>query len=156
MSDSNGVNAYNVNYHPRLCHLTKWDDFNGYGFNLHAEKGKAGQYIGKVDEGSPAQAAKLRQGDRIVEVNGVNIGNENHQQVVQRIKAGGDETKLLVVDAETDLYFKEHKIIVRGEMEEVIYCKTPPTSDTISSEGPVHVNSNHVVDAGKKKKKSKL
>lgn len=145
MSDHNS-NGGSVNYHPRLCHLTKWDDFNGYGFNLHAEKGKAGQYIGKVDEGSPALAAQLRQGDRIVEVNGVNIGNENHQQVVQRIKAGGEETKLLVVDAETDLYFKEQKIVIRGEMPEVIYCKTPLTSDAVLTEGPVHVNSYHTAD----------
>lgn len=144
MSDNS--NGGSVNYHPRLCHLTKWDDFNGYGFNLHAEKGKAGQYIGKVDDGSPAIAAQLRQGDRIVEVNGVNIGNENHQQVVQRIKAGGEETKLLVVDAETDLYFKEQKTVIRGDMPEVIYCKTPLTSDAVMTEGPVHVNSHHTAD----------
>ena len=29
----------------------------------------AGQYIGKIDGGSPAEAAGLREGDRIVEVN---------------------------------------------------------------------------------------
>ncbi|WP_254461940.1 PDZ domain-containing protein, partial [Yersinia enterocolitica] len=86
---------------PRLCHLVKWPDFQGYGFNLHAERGKAGQFIGKVDDGSPAEAAGLKSGDRIVEINGVNIGNENHQQVVGRIKAGGDEVSILVVDTET-------------------------------------------------------
>lgn len=32
---------------PRLCHLVKWPDFRDYGFNLHAEKNKLGQYIGK-------------------------------------------------------------------------------------------------------------
>lgn len=66
---------------PRLCHLIKWPDFDGYGFNLHAEKSKSGQFVGKVDELSPAQAAGLREGDRIIEVNGVNIANENHRQV---------------------------------------------------------------------------
>lgn len=82
----------------RLCHVIKRDDFDGYGFNLHAEKGKPGQYIGKVDDNSPAEAAGLRQGDRIIEVNGVNIGNETHKQVVQRIKAIACEVRLLVVD----------------------------------------------------------
>lgn len=108
---------------PRLCHLVKWPDniFQGYGFNLHAEKGKAGQYIGKVDEGSPSEAAGLKDGDRIVEVNGVNIGNENHQQVVTRIKAGGDEVKLLVVDAETDRIYKENKQVVRSDLPEVVH-----------------------------------
>ena len=66
---------------PRLCHLHKSPDFSGYGFNLHAEKGKAGQYIGKVDPGSPAEKAGVREGDRLVEVNGTNVGSENHSQV---------------------------------------------------------------------------
>ncbi|XP_055318273.1 Na(+)/H(+) exchange regulatory cofactor NHE-RF2 [Sitodiplosis mosellana] len=82
----------------RLCHMVKRADFDGYGFNLHAEKGKPGQYIGKVDDNSPAETAGLKQGDRIIEVNGVNIGNETHKQVVARIKAIADEVQLLVVD----------------------------------------------------------
>lgn len=90
--------------HPkaRLCHIQKWDHFDGYGFNLHAEKGKPGQYIGKVDEGSPAEAAGLRQGDRILEVNGESIANKTHKQVVELIKAETGETKLLVIDPEED------------------------------------------------------
>ena len=56
---------------PRLCHVIKRPDFPGYGFNLHAERTRPGQFIGKVDEGSPAEAAGLREGDRIVEVNGM-------------------------------------------------------------------------------------
>ena len=28
---------------PRACHVTKWRSFDGYGFNLHAEKSKPGQ-----------------------------------------------------------------------------------------------------------------
>ena len=112
---------------PRLCHLRKWPDFNGYGFNLHAEKGKAGQYIGKIDEGSPAEACNMKEGDRIVEVNATNIGNENHQQVVTRIKAVPDETKLLVVDRETDEYYKEKKVVVRGDMPNVILYTCPGT-----------------------------
>jgi hypothetical protein len=28
---------------PRLCHIVKRDDFNGYGFNLHAQKARPGQ-----------------------------------------------------------------------------------------------------------------
>ena len=66
---------------PRLCIIVKWPDFEGYGFNLHAEKSKPGQYIGKVDEKSPAETAGLKEDDRIIEVNGVNIANENHKQV---------------------------------------------------------------------------
>lgn len=118
----------------RLCHIIQWKDFDGYGFNLHAEKGKPGQYIGKVDEGSPAEAAGLKEGDRIIEVNGVNIANENHKQVVQRIKTISNETKLLVVDAEADKYYKANNIIVKSSLPEVKYLKTP-THDTDNGTG---------------------
>ena len=104
---------------PRLCHVRKWADFNGFGFNLHAEKGKAGQFIGKIDPGSPAEEAGLKEGDRIIEVNGTNISNENHGQVVQRIKAVPGETKMLVLDSTADDYYKSKKIVVRGDMSNV-------------------------------------
>ncbi|XP_076451003.1 Na(+)/H(+) exchange regulatory cofactor NHE-RF1-like isoform X3 [Babylonia areolata] len=124
-----GDGGYCPDLVPRLCHIVRWPDFNGYGFNLHAEKGKAGQFIGKVDEGSPAEAAGLKAGDRIVEVNGTNIGNENHQQVVGRIKAGGDETRLLVVDPETDQHYKEEKKVVRGDLPEVKFLTAARDED---------------------------
>lgn len=113
------------NYNIRLCHIVKCENFDGYGFNLHSEKGKVGQYIGKVDEGSPAESAGLKEGDRIIEVNGVNISNENHKQVVQRIKAILDETKLLVVDNEADNYFKSKNIVIKNNHPNVLYLKTP-------------------------------
>ena len=91
-------------YEPRLCHVSKREDFDGYGFNLHAEKGRPGQYIGKVDEASPAESSGLRQGDRIIEVNAVNIGSETHKQVVERIKMVADHTKLLVIDPKADIH----------------------------------------------------
>ena len=112
---------------PRLCHVKKWSDFNGYGFNLHAEKGRHGHHIGAVDAASPADAAGLKEGDRIVEVNGTNIANENHQQVVSRIKAVQDEVTMLVVDAATDEYYREKRVVVRGDMGGVQAITTPTT-----------------------------
>ncbi|XP_023299570.2 Na(+)/H(+) exchange regulatory cofactor NHE-RF1 [Lucilia cuprina] len=84
----------------KLCHIVKRPDFDGYGFNLHSEKAKPGQFIGKVDANSPAEAAGLKEGDRIIEVNGVAINSETHKQVVQRIKAIAGEVRLLLVDVE--------------------------------------------------------
>ncbi len=121
---------------PRLCNVKKWQHFDGYGFNLHAEKGKAGQFIGKVDDGSPAAAAGLKEGDRIIEVNGTNIANENHQQVVQRIKALSDETTLLVLDSEADEYYKEMKIVVRGDMPNVQHLTSSERTSTAESDTP--------------------
>lgn len=84
----------------KLCHIVKRPDFDGYGFNLHSEKAKPGQFIGKVDAHSPAEAAGLKEGDRIIEVNGMAINSETHKQVVQRIKAISGEVRLLLVDVE--------------------------------------------------------
>lgn len=67
---------------PRLCVMTKGD--SGYGFHLHGEKGKSGQFIRKVEPGSPAEAAGLRAGDRVVAVNGVNVERETHHQASRR------------------------------------------------------------------------
>uniref|UniRef100_A0A2M4CRU3 Putative ezrin-radixin-moesin-binding phosphoprotein 50 n=1 Tax=Anopheles darlingi TaxID=43151 RepID=A0A2M4CRU3_ANODA len=106
-SKTNGTAAATVangtpKYEARLCHVVKRADFDGYGFNLHAEKGRPGQYIGKVDDGSPAEGAGLRQGDRIIEVNGHNITTETHKKVVELIKAVPNETRLLVIDPRAD------------------------------------------------------
>lgn len=51
---------------PRLCHMKKGPD--GYGFNLHSDKSRPGQYVRAVDAGSPAEAAGLAPQDRIIEV----------------------------------------------------------------------------------------
>lgn len=110
---------------PRLCHLIKWPDFDGYGFNLHAERSNPGQFIGKIDDESPAQMAGLREGDRIVEVNGVNISNENHRQVVERIKSDPQEARLLVVDPDTDLWYREQDLVVKSNQVNVVYMRTP-------------------------------
>ncbi|XP_063220246.1 Na(+)/H(+) exchange regulatory cofactor NHE-RF1 [Bacillus rossius redtenbacheri] len=114
----------------RFCHIIQVKTFDGYGFNLHAEKNKPGQFIGKVDEGSPAEAAGLKEGDRIIEVNGVSIVNENHKQVVQRIKSIPNETKLLVVDAEADSYYKTNDIPINGNLSNILYLKTPVPNDS--------------------------
>ncbi|XP_060058689.1 Na(+)/H(+) exchange regulatory cofactor NHE-RF1 isoform X1 [Erinaceus europaeus] len=98
---------------PRLCTMKK--GANGYGFNLHSDKSKPGQFIRAVDPDSPAEASGLRAQDRIVEVNGVCVEGKQHGDVVSAIKAGGDETKLLVVDKETDEFFKKCKVIPSQE-----------------------------------------
>jgi len=68
----------------RLCHLHAWADFDGYGFNLFAIMDRRGHYVQNVEQGSPAETGGLKVGDRIVEVNGINVSSENHKQVKER------------------------------------------------------------------------
>lgn len=49
------------------------------------------------------------------QVNGVCVEGKPHGEVVSAIKAGGDEAKLLVVDRETDEFFKKCKVIPSQE-----------------------------------------
>lgn len=51
---------------PRLCHLVRSE--TGYGFNLHSDRSRPGQYIRSLDPGSPADRAGLRPQDRLIEV----------------------------------------------------------------------------------------
>uniref|UniRef100_A0A8C3J4M9 Na(+)/H(+) exchange regulatory cofactor NHE-RF1 n=1 Tax=Calidris pygmaea TaxID=425635 RepID=A0A8C3J4M9_9CHAR len=98
---------------PRLCCIKKGP--NGYGFNLHSDKTRPGQFVRAVDPNSPAEAAGLAPQDRIIEVNGVCMEGKQHADVVAAIKAGGDETKLLVVDVLTDEFFKKCKVVPSEE-----------------------------------------
>lgn len=85
---------------PRLCRLERGPD--GYGFHLHGEKGKPGQFIRLVEAGSPAERSGLRAGDRLLEVDGENVERESHQQVVERIRAAAGAVSLLVVEPVAD------------------------------------------------------
>jgi len=109
---------------PRLCHVVKVQGFSGYGFNLHTEKNKKYQLIGKVDPGSPAQIGGLREGDRIIAINGVHVGQENHNQVVQRIKAGGEETRILVVDKECEAWHNEKGVVITGSLPYILHLSS--------------------------------
>lgn len=51
---------------PRLCHLVRSE--MGYGFNLHSDRSRPGQYIRSLDPGSPADRAGLQPQDRLIEV----------------------------------------------------------------------------------------
>ncbi|CAK8695738.1 unnamed protein product [Clavelina lepadiformis] len=118
----------------RLCNVVR--GANGYGFHLHGEKGKAGQSIQKVEPDSPAVEAGLKAGDRIIEVNGHNVEEENHQQVVARIKERSGETDLLVVDVEAEKYFKDNNIPITQELTENGTPDAESDSDKTDEEKP--------------------
>lgn len=54
------------------------------------------------------------------QVNGVSVEGKTHSEVVAAIKVGGSVTRLLVVDTDTDAYFKR--------------CRVAPTSDHLTGE----------------------
>ncbi|XP_061079249.1 Na(+)/H(+) exchange regulatory cofactor NHE-RF2-like [Conger conger] len=120
---------------PRLCVMLKGE--NGYGFHLHGEKGKSGQYIRKVEPDSPAEASGLRAGDRVVEVNGESVEKETHHQVVQRIKAVEQETRLLVVDRDTDEYLRSLRLTCTEDMAVQGKAEYPASTPSKGENGSV-------------------
>ncbi|CAL8265095.1 unnamed protein product [Gadus morhua 'NCC'] len=116
---------------PRLCCMTKGE--NGYGFHLHGEKGKSGQYIRKVEAGTAAEVSGLRAGDRVIQVNGENVEKETHHKVVQRIKALEGETRLLVVDRRTDELLRSLRLTATEEMAVRVPAPAPAPASTSSS-----------------------
>lgn len=156
---------------PRLCHVVKWRQDSGYGFHLLADKKRtgnianivnspivsfffvfllsaisvySGHYIGKVDPGTPAEAGGLKVNDRIIEVNGANVVNESHAQIVERIKSVPNETRLLVLDPEADAYYEQRNILVTSAQSNVIYMKTPPLRPVSASYSSGDENDNRV------------
>lgn len=117
----------NSRYRARLCHLKKWQTFDGYGFYLQSEEGVRGIFIGKVDPDSPAEAAGLRRNDRIIEVNGANVESDTQNELVEKVVAVPQETRMLVVDRETYDHFLESGVLINGNMTDVDIIEAPDT-----------------------------
>ncbi|XP_034544307.1 Na(+)/H(+) exchange regulatory cofactor NHE-RF2-like [Notolabrus celidotus] len=124
-----------VEHLPRLCHMVKGEQ--GYGFNLHSDKTKRGQFVRSVDPGSAAEGADLRSGDKLVEVNGVNIEGLRHSEVVAIIRAGGREVRLLVVDQATDQLFQRLGITPTSGHDKEVNVDEPATESVPPSPSPI-------------------
>ncbi|XP_072316768.1 sorting nexin-27b isoform X2 [Eucyclogobius newberryi] len=93
---------------PRLVRIVKSD--SGYGFNVRGQVSEGGQlrsingelyaplqHVSAVLPGGAADRAGISKGDRILDVNGVNVEGATHKQVVELIRAGERELVLRVL-----------------------------------------------------------
>ena len=92
----------------RLCTLDKWPNYNGYGFNLHDERGRPGHFIGSVEPASPAEIAGVHKDDQIYEVNGVSVRTADHHTVIEHVLEKPDQVELLVGHPSVGQYYLEH------------------------------------------------
>ena len=82
----------------------------GFGFNIRGQVNNGGQlkaingilygplqHVSAVTEEGPAELEGIRQGDRILAVNGINVEGATHKEVVNLIKSGGDELRLKII-----------------------------------------------------------
>ena len=83
-------------------------------------KNVAGQFVGKVEAGSPAEEAGLRKGDHIVEVNDVNVQEGSHSDVVGRIRSQPNMVRLLVINKEEEDFYTSRDVTIHGRMPNIV------------------------------------
>ncbi|RCN31930.1 PDZ/DHR/GLGF domain protein [Ancylostoma caninum] len=104
---------------PHLVTIVKTN--TGFGFNVKGQVSEGGQlrslngqlyaplqHVSAVLADGAAERANLRRGDRILQVNGVNVEGATHRHVVDLIKHGGDRLTMIVIsveDSDVDRYY---------------------------------------------------
>uniref|UniRef100_A0A1I8A6N0 Sorting nexin-27 n=1 Tax=Steinernema glaseri TaxID=37863 RepID=A0A1I8A6N0_9BILA len=96
---------------PHLVNVVKSE--SGFGFNVKGQVSEGGQlrsingqlyaplqHVSAVLRNGAAEKAGLLRGDRILQVNGVDVEGATHKQVVELIKDGGDRLLLLVISVD--------------------------------------------------------
>ncbi|XP_030180576.1 Na(+)/H(+) exchange regulatory cofactor NHE-RF3 isoform X2 [Lynx canadensis] len=109
-------------FHPRECVLSKQEG-QSYGFFLRIEKDTDGHLVRVVEKGSPAEKAGLKDGDRVLRINGVFVDKEEHMQVVDLVRKSGNSVTLLVLDG--DSYEKAMK--KRVDLKELGQSRKEPS-----------------------------
>ena len=84
----------------------------GFGFTVQGLVGRRGHVIQDVESGLPAEQAGLKNNDYLIEVNGLNVENFNHAEIVSIIKDAGDSLTFVVCNQ------SESSFILRTSHEE--------------------------------------
>ncbi|CAH2219046.1 Na(+) H(+) exchange regulatory cofactor NHE-RF3, partial [Pelobates cultripes] len=82
---------------PRECLVTKQDG-KGFGFCLRIEKNEVGHLVRSIEKDSSADRSGLKDGDRVLTVDGIFVDEKEHTEVVDIIKKSGNSVTLLVLD----------------------------------------------------------
>ncbi|XP_053918833.1 Na(+)/H(+) exchange regulatory cofactor NHE-RF3 [Cuculus canorus] len=98
---------------PRLCYLVKEE--KGYGFSLKTTEGQKGLFIVELSSQGAAAKAGVQNNDRLIEINGKNVENDTHQEVVEKVKKSGNHVMFLLSNEDTDRYYTSQKMVLRKE-----------------------------------------
>ncbi|XP_038613715.1 Na(+)/H(+) exchange regulatory cofactor NHE-RF3 isoform X2 [Tachyglossus aculeatus] len=85
---------------PRFCYLVK--DGDSFGFSLKTVQGQKGVFMVDLTPQGVASRAGVQPNDRLIEVNGENVENDNHSQVVDKVRRAGSRVMFLLVDNEAE------------------------------------------------------
>ncbi|XP_062861397.1 Na(+)/H(+) exchange regulatory cofactor NHE-RF3 [Trichomycterus rosablanca] len=114
----------------KLCFLQKTS--GGFGFSVKSTKGEQGVFMVDVIAGGIADKAGVKVKDRLVEINGENVEGDTHEQIVQKVKSAGNSVMFLLVDEETDKYYKHKNIKLGASLATVKHLSGKPRIVEIS------------------------
>ncbi|XP_031361765.1 Na(+)/H(+) exchange regulatory cofactor NHE-RF3 [Lonchura striata] len=98
---------------PRLCYLVKEE--TGYGFSLKSIEGQKGLFIVELSSQGAAAKAGVQNNDRLIEINGKNVENDTHEEVVEKVKKSENHVMFLLSNEETDRYFTSQRMALSKE-----------------------------------------
>ncbi|XP_010291429.1 PREDICTED: Na(+)/H(+) exchange regulatory cofactor NHE-RF4 [Phaethon lepturus] len=117
----------------------------GYGFLLKEDdcsSGATGQFLWEVDVGLPAEQAGMKEGDRLLAVNGESIEGLDHQQTVLRIRARDDQVTLLVIDPAGNEFYQSiglSPLLFFEDSDPASGSRTPSLPSPSGSPGLCHI-----------------
>ncbi|CAF1569314.1 unnamed protein product [Rotaria magnacalcarata] len=127
----------------RLCRIRKFATSPFYGFFLCGDPKKLGRvFISDIIKHSPAAVCGLRDGDRVIEINGSSIDGLIYETILDKIKyhMGRDDLELLVLDKKSVQWYRErHYPITSRTLPTIVHIEpiiNDTTSDPLSSEIP--------------------
>ncbi|KAL3191557.1 hypothetical protein MRX96_059657 [Rhipicephalus microplus] len=110
----------------RLCHLRRWQNFKGYGFDVKVEEKGHAFMIHRVDIHSPAELGGLGKDDRLLEVNGTSVEGKTLLEVVDLIEEDPLKVDVLVIDKETEQEFVKRREVPSRKSPKLVYKTAPP------------------------------
>ncbi|KAJ7320437.1 hypothetical protein JRQ81_019948 [Phrynocephalus forsythii] len=111
---------------PHLCYLVK--EQNSYGFSLKTTAGEKGLYIIDVLPQGPAAKAGVQPNDRLIEINGENVENDTHDEVVEKVRKSGKQVMFLLSNKEIDQYYKRQNMKLTRDMASLKLLPLKPRS----------------------------
>ena len=77
-------------------------DYEELGFFLAIDRDRNGNIIRRIERGGPADRAGLRDGDRILAIDGINAEKFTHEKIVAEIIKAKNDFSLTVIDERSD------------------------------------------------------
>ncbi|KAI2656244.1 NLR family member X1 [Labeo rohita] len=90
--------THNLPYTPKTLHLAQGPQ--GYGFLLRQEKlrsGRIAHVLREIDPCSPAETAGMEDGELVLAVNGEQVEDAEHEDIVSKIRQSGQQVTLTTI-----------------------------------------------------------